>query len=96
VEPVPGRDAGEPEPVVEPATGDAAIEAVVWRPFRSERAARGFASHLEERYGAAAGVRRDGPGIYRVTVSAPDAPSLDTELERLRAETGIGGLEAGP
>lgn len=95
-ETVPGLDAGEPDPVAEPATGDAAIEAVVWRPFRSERAARGFASHLVERYGASAGVRRDGPGLYRVTVSAPDTPSLDAELERLRAETGIGGLEAGP
>jgi len=95
-EPVPGLDAGAPDPVAEPATGDAAVAAVVWRPFRSERAARGFASHLAERYGASASVRRDGPGLYRVTVSAADTPSLDAELERLRAETGISGLEAGP
>lgn len=87
---------GPKAPDTDTAAGTPDAEAVVWRPFRSERAARGFATHLTERYGAAADVRRDGPGRYRVTLSAPDAASLAAELERLRAETGIAALEAGP
>ena len=94
--PAPTTEDGPKTPDTDTAAGTPDAEAVVWRPFRSERAARGFATHLAERYGAAADVRRDGPGRYRVTLSAPDAASLAAELERLRAETGIAALEAGP
>lgn len=88
--PLPALPAPDPEGV-----GPAA-EAVVWTPFRSERAARGFASHLAQRYGLQSDVRRDGPGVYRVIVSASEPAELESALQRVRHATGIARLEAGP
>ena len=76
-------------------TGDP-VETQVWRPFRSERAARGFAGHIAGRYGADARVERAGPGDYRVMVGAGSPEALEASLARLRGEAGLAPLEPRP
>jgi hypothetical protein len=95
IPPAPAAPSPDP-PAADPKGAGPAAEAVVWKPFRSERAARGFASHLTERYGVESDVRRDGPGVYRVIVSANQPAELESALQRVRHATGIARLEAGP
>ncbi|MEJ2515538.1 MAG: hypothetical protein P8080_07820 [Gammaproteobacteria bacterium] len=66
-----------------PADLPATAATVIWAPFHSERAARGFAEHLGDRYRVATSVRRDGPGRYLVVLDATDEALAD-QLDRLR------------
>lgn len=73
-----------------------AVEAVVWKPFRSERAARGFSAHVAEHYGVASEVRRDRPGVYEVVVTAESEQALQQQLDHLRSTPGLASLEVQP
>ncbi len=66
-----------------PADSEQDGAAAIWAPFRSERAARGFAEHLAERYRVASSVRREGAGRYVVILEARDE-ALEDQLDRLR------------
>jgi hypothetical protein len=83
------------DPAAVPPTG-AAAEAVVWKPFRSERAARGFSEHVAQHYGVASEVRRDRPGVYKVVVTAESEQALQQQLDHLRATPGLASLEVQP
>ena len=89
-----------PETPVEDLTAVAptapAVEAVVWKPFRSERAARGFSAHVAEHYGVASEVRRDRPGVYEVVVTAESEQALQQQLDHLRSTPGLASLEVQP
>ena len=89
-----------PEPFIEEPTAVAptgpAAEAVVWKPFRSERAARGFSEHVAEHYGVPSEVRRDRPGVYEVVVTAESEQALQQQLDHLRSTPGLASLEVQP
>jgi hypothetical protein len=93
IEPAPEALIEEPAAV---APTGAVAEAVVWKPFRSERAARGFSAHVAERYGVPSEVRRDRPGVYEVVVTAESEQALQQQLDHLRATPGLASLEVQP
>lgn len=91
----PAREALVEGPSAVSPTGPAA-EAVVWKPFRSERAARGFSEHVAEHYGVPSEVRRDRPGVYEVVVTAESEEALQQQLDHLRGTPGLASLEVQP
>jgi hypothetical protein len=93
IEPIPDSGAAAPEPAT-PAIPSVTVP--IWKPFRSERAARGFSEHVAEHYGVASEVRRHKPGVYQVIVSAESDEALQRQLDQLRAAAGLAALEIRP
>ena len=68
---------------------------VLWTPFRSEIAARGFVSRLESVTGLDYRVVRLRNGVYEVAVPYRDASELSAKLSQISSATGLdlgGGL----
>ena len=78
--------AGAPDgqPAIASAAGSLPA-ASIWAPFRSRRSAEGFAGHLRDRFGSDLEVRRAGPGVYGVYLTAATEEQLADDLARLRS-----------
>lgn len=67
----------------------------LWRPFRSELSARGFADQIAEITGRETRVRRLGPRSHQVDVAFADETQRRNTLQRLELLTGIELREEG-
>ncbi len=68
----------------------------VWRAFRSELSAKGFAGHLERVTGQAYRVRRTSPWTYQVELRYRDAAERDSLLREIESRTGLGLVGESP
>ena len=79
--------AGEPEPGLEPATEENWY--AFWSPFRSELAANGFVSKLQETTGIDYRVVKVKTGVYEVAFAYTDEADVEDKLSRISAATGL-------
>lgn len=90
-----------PEASTTPAnTTDATVERLnwepIWRAFRSELSAKGFAGHLKHLTGQEYRVRRTSPWAYQVELPYTDEEQRDAVLHEIQIKTGLGLMEAPP
>lgn len=81
---VPGGDSAEPAPATVPREWHA-----IWAPFRTEIAARGFVSRLENVTGLDFRVAKLGKGAWQVAFAYRDETERDAGLEQIAAATGL-------
>ncbi len=60
-----------------------------WSPFRSEIAANGFVSRLQQTTGMDYRVVKLKPGVYEVAFAYSDQDDIEQKLERISAATGL-------
>jgi hypothetical protein len=75
--------AAEPEPVLEDQWY------AFWSPFRSELAANGFVSRLQDSTGIDYRVVKVKTGVYEVAFAYSDEADIEAKLERIAAATGL-------
>ncbi len=75
--------APQPEPVVDEHWY------AFWSPFRSEIAANGFVSRLQQTTGMDYRVVKLKPGVYEVAFAYSDDDDIDQKLARIAAATGL-------
>ena len=68
----------------------------VWRAFRSELSAQGFADHLQRLTGQEYRVRRASPWSYQVELAYVDEWARDNLLHEIQTKTGLGLVEMQP
>jgi hypothetical protein len=86
--PVPQPEpASEPEPDPEPAIEENWY--AFWSPFRSELAANGFVSRLQETTGIDYRVVKIKTGVYEVAFAYTDDADVQDKLSRIAAATGL-------
>jgi hypothetical protein len=68
----------------------------VWKTFRSEVSAQGFADHLRHSYQAESRIRQVAPWQYRVEIAYDDNRQLSAILDAFRDDTGLDLAEATP
>jgi hypothetical protein len=68
----------------------------VWKTFRSEVSAQGFADHLKRTYEAEYRIRQLAPWRYRVEIAYDEDRPLTTILDAFRDDTGFDLAEATP
>ena len=68
----------------------------VWRPFRSELSARGFAERLANVTGREYRVRRVSPWAYQVELAYANEADKLTALRQIESSTGLGVGRGGP
>jgi hypothetical protein len=68
----------------------------VWRAFRSELSAKGFADHLERLTGQEYRVRRTSPWAYQVELPYFDEAQRDAALHEIQSKTGLLLMERRP
>lgn len=68
----------------------------VWRAFRSELSAKGFAGHLERLTGQGYRVRRTSPWAYQVELPYFDEAQRDAVLDEIQSKTGLLLMKKGP
>ncbi len=76
--------------------GEPVVWQPVWRAFRSELSAQGFAGHLQHLTGQAYRVRRTSPWSYQVELAYVDERQRDNLLHEIRTKTGLGLVEMQP
>jgi hypothetical protein len=79
--------AGESESSLEPITGENWY--AFWSPFRSELAANGFISKLQETTGIDYRVVKVKTGVYEVAFAYTDDADVEDKLSRISAATGL-------
>jgi hypothetical protein len=88
------RSAGtdpEPAPAFEAEPVPQSVESwhALWRPFYSERSARGFADRLARTTGLDYRVGKTAPGRYQVSVAYRDETERQARLEEISRVTGL-------
>ena len=68
----------------------------VWRAFRSELSAKGFANHLKNLTGQEYRIRRTFPWAYQVEVAYTDEGQRDAVLREIQSKTGLGLMGTTP
>lgn len=68
----------------------------VWKTFRSEISAQGFADHLRHTYRAEYRIRQEAPWRYRVEIAYADHRQLSAVLDAFRDDTGFDLAETTP
>ena len=81
-----------PSPAQSSLTGSRSFAATwhaVWRPFRSQASARGFAQRLARMTGREYRVERVSPSNYQVQFAYTDETDRITGLEQIQIATGL-------
>ncbi len=85
---------------VSPTSSDSTVAELnwepVWRAFRSEISAKGFAGHLERLTGQEYRIRRTSPWAYQVELPYSDEAQRNALLHEIQTKTGLKLMEKRP